>query len=169
MTSLEMRQKQFEQDLKLLEAGLNQDQSEDYGIIDVDSENIVKANAIPNSLNESEKVTIGRHWWGFNIKCNEKLTQDIIEGTVASGTLGTAIAAAFGAAGIVTGGVATAIGAAFAAAFVLKVAEIKIINNGKGVHFPVTWLQLAPVLLAVPTGPSGIVVAIMVFIHPVRN
>lgn len=116
-----------------------------------------------------EKIDATTHWWGFDIVMNEKLTQDIIDGTVGVGTLGPLVAAALGAAGIVTGGVATLIGAACAAAFGLKVAEIKIVNNGKGVHWPITWLQWAAVLAAVPSGPGGLIAAIMLFIHPVRN
>jgi hypothetical protein len=89
------------------------------------------------------------------------------EGAVLSGVRD--IAAAFGAAGIVSGGVAAAMGAGFAAAFALKVAEIKIVNDGKGVNWPITWLQWGAVAAAVPGGPASIVGAIMVFIHPVRN
>ncbi len=121
------------------------------------------------TLISSDKVTVKLEWWGINIITNEKLTQDIINGTVASGTIGKLIAAAFGAAGVVTGGVASLIGAAIAAIFALKVAQIKITNNGKGVHWPISWLQWAGLLAAVPTGIAGIVAAGMAFIHPVRN
>lgn len=117
----------------------------------------------------SEQVTVKLEWWGINIITNEKLTQDIINGTAASGAVGKLVAAAFGAAGVVTGGVATLIGAAIAAIFALKVAQIKLTDNGKGVHWPISWLQWAGLLAAVPTGVAGIVAAGMLFIHPVRN
>ncbi len=170
MTTIDTRQNQFENDLQLLKNALNHEKfSVDYSAVKLDSDNITTANAIPNELNESEKITVETHWWGVDFVLNEKLTQDIIAGTIASGPLATAIAAALAAAGVVTGGIATALGAGFAAAFALKAAEIKIVDNGKGVHFPVTWLQWAPVIASIPTGPAGIVAAIMVFIHPVRN
>ncbi len=116
-----------------------------------------------------EKIDVEVNWWGIDFIMNEKLTQDVIAGTTAGGALGTLIGAALGAAGVVTGGIATLIGAALASAFSLKVAEMKIVNNGNGVHWPVTWLQWAPVLAAVPGGPATILAALMVFVHPVRN
>lgn len=169
MSSLEIRQHQFEEDLKSLEDGLNLGRSDYEGMVAVDSGNLIEANAIPNNLNESESVTVSKFWWGIDIKCNEKLTEDIITATATAGPIGTAIAAALVGAGVFTGGIATAIGAAFAAAFALKVAEIKIVNNGEGVHFPITWLQMAPVIMQIPMGPVAIIGAIMIFIHPVRN
>lgn len=117
----------------------------------------------------AEKVTVTTHWWGIDIVMNEKMTQDIITGVAASGPVGGAIAAAFGAAGVVTGGVATAIGAGVGAIVTLKVAQIKITDNGKGVHWPVSWPQWAALLAALPTGPAGIAAAGVVFFHPVRN
>lgn len=163
MITLEERQNQFNMDLNLLKNGLVN------SIANSGFEEIKCLDTAPNQLNASEKVTVNTHWWGFDINCNEKLTQDIVDGAIASGPLASAIAAALAAAGVVSGGIATVIGAAFAAAFALKVAEIKVVDNGKGVHFPVTWLQLAAVTAALPAGPAGIIVAIMAFIHPVRN
>lgn len=121
------------------------------------------------ALAAAEKIVVKKKWWGLVIVMNEKATQDVIDGVSAGGPLAGAIAAAFGAAGIVSGGVAAAMGAGFAAAFALKVAEIKIVNDGKGVNWPITWLQWGAVAAAVPGGPASIVGAIMVFIHPVRN
>jgi hypothetical protein len=116
-----------------------------------------------------EQIRVSAKWWGIDFVMNEKLTQDIISGVTAGGPLAGAIAAALGAAGVVTGGIATAIGAAFAAVFALKAAEIKIIDNGNGVHWPVSWVQWAALLAAVPGGPAVITAAAMAFIHPVRN
>jgi hypothetical protein len=56
-----------------------------------------------------------------------------------------------------------------AAIFEAKIAEIKIINKGKGVHWPISWLQWGILLAAVPTGPVGIVGAGLVFVHPLRR
>jgi hypothetical protein len=116
-----------------------------------------------------EQISAHTKWWGVDIVMNEKLTQDVIAGVTAGGPLAGAIAAALSAAGAVTGGVATAIGAAFAAVFALKVAEIKIIDNGGGVHWPISWVQWAALVAAVPGGPAAITAAAMAFIHPVRN
>lgn len=117
----------------------------------------------------SEHISVEKHWWGIDIVMNEKLTSDITHGLTGTGPIASAVAAALGAVGVVTGGVATALGAGLAAIFAAKVAEIKIIDDGKGVHWPITWIQWAALAAAVPTGPAGIVAAGMAFIHPVRN
>lgn len=117
----------------------------------------------------AEQVSIKKHWWGVDIIMNEKMTQDIIHGITATGPVGGAIAAAFGAAGIITGGVATVIGAGIAAVVAVKVAQIKITDNGKGVHWPITWLQWGALLAAIPGGPAGIAAAGVLFLHPIRN
>ncbi len=126
----------------------------------------VSANA---AIAESEHMEVKVDWWGVDFIMNEKLTQDIIAGTETTGALASIIAGALGAAGVVTAGIATALGAGLAAAFIVKIAEISIINNGHGVHFPISWLQWGPLILSVPSGPGGITVASLVFIHPVRN
>jgi hypothetical protein len=117
----------------------------------------------------AEQITASVHWWGVDIVMNEKLTQDIISGVTGTGTIGGLIAAALGAAGVVTGGIATLIGAGIAAVVGIKVAQIKITNNGNGVHWPITWVQWAALLAAVPGGPAAILAAGALFLHPVRN
>jgi hypothetical protein len=120
-------------------------------------------------LAAAEKISARKHWWGVDVVMNEKLTQDVIIGLEAGGPLGTLIGSALAVAGIVTGGVATLIGAAFAAILCVKKTEIKIVDNGEGVHWPISWLQWLVLLNYVPMGPAGIVAAGMVIIHPVRN
>lgn len=117
----------------------------------------------------SYSCTVDTYWWGLNITMNESLTQAIVTGTIAAGPLATLVSSALVAAGVVTGPVGAVIGSAFASAFALKVVEIKLIDDGNGVYWPVSWPQLAAVLAAVPTGPAGIIAAIMIFIHPVAN
>lgn len=117
----------------------------------------------------SEQISASVHWWGVDIVMNEKLTQDIISGITGTGAIGGLIASALGAAGVVTGGIATVIGAGIAAVVALKIAQIKITDNGNGVHWPITWLQWAALLAAVPAGPAGILAAGAVFLHPIRN
>lgn len=164
-TQFKSSQSELEQILKKEKLALGQ-----IGIsLDEQAPKVMARSAGSTTLVSSNDITVKLEWWGVNIIMSEKLTQDIISGTIATGTVGELIAAAFGVAGIVTGGVATLIGAAIAAIFALKVAQIKITNNGKGVHWPITWLQWAALLAAVPTGVAGIVAAGMVFIHPVRN
>jgi hypothetical protein len=116
-----------------------------------------------------EQVSVDTYWWGIDIVCNEKLTSDIINGSIATGVLGGSIAAAFGVAGIITGGAATVIGAALASAFALKVYEMQLVDDGNGVYWPISWLQWAGVIVAAAGGPVGVTAALMVYIHPVRN
>jgi hypothetical protein len=116
-----------------------------------------------------EEISVNSHWWGIDVVMNEKLTQDIITGLTASGALGGIIGGAIGAAGIVTGGVATVIGGAIALIIAAKTAEVKIVDNGKGVHWPISWPQWAALIAALPMGVAGIVAAGMAFIHPLRN
>lgn len=161
---------QFEKNIGLLENTIKSQALEfDNASVDVDSTDLFSANAVPNLINSSEAITVKSHWWGIDIILNEKLTVDIIAGTTATGSVATALGAALGAAGIVTGGIATLIGAALAAAFALKVAELKIVDNGKGVHIPITWPQWGTLLVGVPAGVAGIVAALLLFIHPLRN
>lgn len=170
MNTVNDQAQHFEDSLNAMKKGLLMAKFEvDYHSVDVDSDDFFAAEPKPNELNTSEKLTVKRHWWGFDIICNEKLTQDIIDGIAFGPALATAIASALAAASVVSGGIATALGAAFGAAFELKKAEISVVDNGNGVHFPVTWPQLAAVVAAVPGGPAAVVAAIMIFIHPFRN
>jgi len=163
-------QNNFDNNLEFLKNAIDLRKYEiDTQSIDLDSNDLIFANAIPNSLNTSESVIIKTHWWGIDIILNNKLTTDIIDGTAATGTVTTAIVAALGVAGLLTGGAATIMGGAVAAAFALKTAELKIVNNGKGVHFPVTWPQWGTLLVALPAGVAGIIAALLLFIHPLRN
>jgi len=117
----------------------------------------------------AEQATVQLHWWGIEIDTNEAMTQNIVNGTTATGTVGGFIAAALGAAGVVTGGAATVIGAGLAAIFAIKIAQINIVNNGKGVRWPITWLQWAAIMASIPGGPAAIVAAGAIVIHPLRN
>ena len=117
----------------------------------------------------AEQITATVHWWGVDINMNNKLTEDIISGITGTGAVGGLIASALGAAGVVTGGIATVIGAGIAAVVAIKIAQIKITNNGNGVHWPITWVQWAALLAAVPGGPAAILAAGALFLHPIRN
>ncbi len=114
-------------------------------------------------------VKIETNWWGINFILDEKVTQDLIAGTTGSGVVAGFVASALGAAGVITGGAATVIGAGIAAIFAIKIAQMKIVNQGKGVHFPITWLQWAGIVAALPGGPAAILAAGAVLLHPVPN
>ena len=120
-------------------------------------------------LANGEQLTVEAHWYGITFTMNEKLTQDIINGTTAGGALSGLIVTALGAAGVLTGGLATLIGAAVGAAFSAKVAQMKITDNGTGLYWPVTWPQWAVLLAACPAGPVGLLAAAMAVLHPLRN
>jgi len=121
-------------------------------------------------LESSEKITITKHWWGIGIEMNEKLTQDIIDGIIGTGAVGAAIATALGIAGVITSGIALIIAAGIAGVVAIKIAQIKITNNGKGVHWPITWApQWAALIAAAPKGPAAVLAAGALFLHPLQN
>lgn len=122
-----------------------------------------------DALAAGEEVSAETHWWGVDIIMNEKLTQDIIAGITTTGPVASAITAAFVSGGVITGPVGGVIAAGVAGIAALKIAEIKIVDNGSGVHWPISWLQWAILLAAVPTGPAGVLAAGAVFVHPLRN
>lgn len=117
---------------------------------------------------DAESFTITTNWWGFDMVMNEKLTQDIIAGTTAAPALSGLIVAAFGFAGILTGGLATLIGGAFAAGFAAKTFEMKLVDNGNGVHWPVTWFQLGGLVASTAGGIPGITAGLLLWLHPFR-
>lgn len=98
---------------------------------------------------------------------NEELTQKIITGQIASDALAGLFGAALLAAGIAQP-LAVAAGAAFAAISLLKYAELRIVDNGKGVHWPITWLQWAALILP-PWDIASLTVKGAVLVHTLRN
>lgn len=115
----------------------------------------------------SEEIKVNTKWWGLDFIMNEELTQKIITGQIASEALAGLISASLLAAGIAQP-LAVAVGAAFAAILVLKYVELRIVDNGKGVHWPITWLQWAALILP-PWDVASLTVKGAVLIHPVRN
>lgn len=143
-------------------------QLESMGIIQHNTS--VTTSHIEILLESSEKITITKHWWGIDIKMNEKLTQDIIDGIIGTGVVGAAIATALGATGVITSGIALIIAAGIAGVVAIKIAQIKIINNGKGVHWPITWApQWAALIATAPTGPAAVLAEGALFLHPLEN
>jgi hypothetical protein len=116
-----------------------------------------------------EELTVETHWYGITFTMNEKLTQDIINGTTAGGVLSGLVVSALGLAGVMTGGIATVIGGIVATVFAAKIAEMKIIDNGNGLYWPITWPQWAILLASVAGGPTTMLAAAMIALHPLRN
>jgi len=129
--------------------------------------NLMQAFAVTAS--QSEVITAKTHWWGVDIHMNEKMTSDIVNGLTGTGAIATAVATALGAASVVTAGVAGVVAAGLAAVFAAKIEQIKITDGGAGVHWPISWLQWAALVAALPGGPVGVTGAGIVFLHPLRN
>jgi hypothetical protein len=123
----------------------------------------------PAVADTNYQCTIDPHWWGIDIIMNEDLTQAIATGAIVGPPLAALVSGALAFAGVLTGPLAAVVGGAFATALALKTVQIKLTDQGQGVHWPISWLQWAAVLAAVPAGPPGIVAAIILFFHPVPN
>ena len=108
-------------------------------------------------------------WWGVEFIMNEALTQAIAIGAVPVGVLGSFVAASMAAAGLLTGPIAAVAGTGFAMCVTIKVAQIKLVDQGNGVYWPITWLQWATVIAAVPLGPVGVAAAFTLVVHPLAN
>ncbi len=125
-----------------------------------------------NALNASNgySLDLSKHWWGFDLTMNEELTQGIINGLVAGPNLTDLAKEALDAAGFIGGPLVAVIAAGFTAGFAMKKLEIELADKSKkGVHWPVTWPQLAALLAAAPLGPAAILAALAVWIHPLPN
>lgn len=116
-----------------------------------------------------DQLRVKKHWWGVDLIMNEELTQAIATGAIVGPPLAGLVSSGLAVASVVTGPVAALIGAAFATAITVKIVQIKLTDKGKGVHWPITWIQWAGVVAAVPAGPGGVVAALIAFIHPIRN
>jgi hypothetical protein len=108
-------------------------------------------------------LTWSLYWWGCDFNMNEKLTEKFAEGVGTTGEIEAAIAESaepYGA----------AIAAGLKAAFILKKAEIELVDDGKGVHWPMTWPQWSDLVAGAGAGgPNGVQTAAMLHVHPLRN
>lgn len=114
-------------------------------------------------------VVVGKHWWGLDIIMTEPATQKLIDGATSTSTLGEFMAAALDAANVVSGGVAGVVGSGLALIVEAKVAQVKLVNKGRGVHFPISWVQWGLLASSTATGPSGVLATGVVFVHPAAN
>jgi hypothetical protein len=120
-------------------------------------------------LAAARHVTVGTRWWGIDIRMDQQITRDFVDGITPAAALGPIIAGALVTAGALSGGIATIVGGGVSLVIAAKVAQVKITNRGKGVHWPITWLQWAGLLAVVPLGPGGWAGAAIVLFHPLRN
>lgn len=84
----------------------------------------------------SDSVTFDVCWWGIDIIFDNDITEQIISGGMEISTLTSLIAGAAG------GTPLAAVAGIIALAIYAKAWHIKIINEGDGVHIPLTWLQI---------------------------
>jgi hypothetical protein len=143
---------------------------ESAGIPMVPAEELDALSSVEDSLTAKpySGVSVKKHWWGIDIKMDEQITVDIERGVISVGTLGKIITMAF--AQMASGPVLAAVCGALAAGMVTKALEIKLADrHDKGVHWPISWPQWGTVIADVPMGPSGILAAILIFIHPLPN
>jgi hypothetical protein len=112
------------------------------------------------------KLDVKKHWWGLDFVMNEDLTQAVATGAIVGPPLVALITSSFAVAGIVTGPVAGVIAAGFALGFGIKIVQIKLTDKGKGVRWPVTWVQWGTLAAAVPGGPATVLGAMILFLHP---
>jgi hypothetical protein len=116
-----------------------------------------------------ESFRVKKYWWGQKFIMNEKLTSDIVEGVEVSGGIAALVGPALLAAGAVTAGTAALVGAGLALVFIAKRAEIKMVDNGKGVYWPITWLQWGALAASAPGGPVTFSIAAAAVLHPFRR
>lgn len=112
------------------------------------------------------QLTIDRHWWGIDFILNEELTQLLIH---FDDTDNIAAIITTGIGAIISGPAAAALGMGFAIALMAKREQIKFVNKGKGVYFPITWAQWGGLLSQAFGGVTALVAAILVLVHPFSN
>lgn len=121
------------------------------------------------AASDGEHVNVTSAWWGIDFRMSEKLTQDIAIGAGATEGLTAALLGGLAAVNIVAGAAAGVIAAGLAIVIIEKVAEIEIVDNGSGVHWPISWPQWAGLIASVPAGPVAMAASANLFLHPVRN
>lgn len=117
----------------------------------------------------NDGMSMTKHWWGVDLIMDETITNKIVNGLTSAGQITGPISTLFSAYCPPLAPFATAAAAGCAAACFLKKAIIQSVDNGNGVHWPMTWPQIATIVAAIPTGPAGILSAWMVFIQPFAN
>lgn len=115
------------------------------------------------------QLRVETQWWGVDFIMNEDLTQAVINGGILEQAIADLVASGLTVAGVVLRPIAVVIAAAFSAVMVAKIVPIKLADQGKGVHWPITWLQWGVLLAAVPGGPAAVAAAMLLVVHPLAN
>lgn len=115
------------------------------------------------------QLRVETQWWGVDFILNEELTQAIINGRILEQAIADLLASGLDVIGIIARPLAVVIAAAFSAVMVSKIIPVKLADKGKGVHWPITWLQWAGVIAAAPGGPGAVALAMQAFIYPFPN
>lgn len=106
-------------------------------------------------------ITMTKHWWGINIQWSEQFTNDYINNLVKLHHMQEQIALAAQTAKMHT--MDEPLSRAFAMAFMAKSVDIRMTNKKKGVHWPITWRQMA-LIVAQPN-----VIGALTYTHPLHN
>jgi hypothetical protein len=115
-----------------------------------------------------ENLSVEWVWWGVKVILNEKLTQDVMTGMDWIKGLGPIVDPGLVWACVLTAVCAAIAGQAIALLISAKSAEVKLVDNGNGVYFPLLWPQI-PVLIGLGAFPPMEAVADAVTVHPFRN
>ena len=121
-----------------------------------------------DAVGGGENLSVERHFWGVYVILNEKLTQDVMAGMDWMKTLGPMVTAGLVAAGALTAGVAAVVGPLIAVVIGAKYLQVKLVDNGNGVYFPLVWPQIALLIGLGAFPPMDLVVA-TVSVNPFRN
>jgi hypothetical protein len=110
------------------------------------------------------------HWWGIDIITNEQFTQDVINGVTDSAGISSALAPILIPLTGITAGTAGVMAAGLALIWVAKTVEIRVLDYGHtGVHWGISWPQLAILGISCAGGPATLVAAATVWLHPLPN
>lgn len=109
-------------------------------------------------------------WWGINFIFNKELTDAVVLGLITVIELSEAVALACASAGVAVPAQVAAIAfSAFAVVCLAKALQIKYTDNGKGVYFPITWIQWSSIIASASLGPGTLVPMIAAVVHPFPN
>ena len=116
----------------------------------------------------TEPISVKWRWWGVDIIMDQETTEKISKGLFEKNSLGSMLTTALAAMGVGSV-IATVLGTVFALCFIEKSWQMKVTNKGKGVHWPISWIQWSMIICAVPAGPIAIALNAALYFHPVAN
>jgi hypothetical protein len=108
----------------------------------------------PNrTRSESPSCTADVSWWGFTLEFNEASMHLLKGGQGMAGTLSTIIGGALAVVPVVNVAALVVAGAISGAMF-LEVSAIELADSGNGVHYNITWVQAAALLVPLINIPA---------------